>query len=121
MALRKMILEATQKIPLTLWKDGTIRVKGSRLLVDAIVNAHNLGQCPEEIFDSFPSESYAIADIYLIIAYYLRNKSKIDKYIAGRERKAKEIRKEIEESQNYQEKTQILRNKILDRWKNNQK
>lgn len=48
-----MTLETTQKVPLSLWQDGSIRVKGTRLLVDMIVEAHNRGECPEEIFESF--------------------------------------------------------------------
>ena len=87
-------LETTQTIPLTLWKDGTIRVKGSRLLIDMIVNAHNRGECPEAIAEAFPSAT--VAEIYSIIAYYLNNKSKIDKYLMKREKEAEEIWKKIE-------------------------
>ena len=91
-----MTLETTQTVPLTLWEDGTIRVKGTRLLIDMIVGAYNRGESPEEIFESFPSEIYTVADIYSIIAYYLTHKEKIDEYLADREKKAKKIRKEIE-------------------------
>jgi len=97
-----MILETTQKIPLSLWKDGSIRVKGTRLLIDMIVNAHNRGESPEDIYDSFPSEAYAIADIYSIIAYYLRNKTKIDNYLAKREKEAEKFWKTLESDEKYQ-------------------
>lgn len=104
-----MILETTQKVPLTLWKDGTIRVKGTRLLIDMIVDAHNRGECPEEIFDSFPSDVYNIADIYSIIAYYLKNKSKIDKYLANREKDAEKFWKKLEADPEYQARIKELK------------
>ena len=95
-----MTLETTQTIPLTLWKDGTIRVKGSRLLLDMIVNAHNRGECPEAIAEAFPSAT--VAEIYLIIAYYLNHKPKIDKYLVKREKEAEEIRRKIEADPKHQ-------------------
>lgn len=108
-----MILEATQKIPLTLWKDGTIRVKGTRLLIDTIISAHQRGECPEEIFASFPSDIYTVADIYSIISYYLQNKAKIDKYLARREKEAEKMWEEIEADPKYQENRKRLKEKML--------
>jgi len=116
-----MILETTQKVPLTLWKDGTIRVKGSRLPVDRIIYAYQQGEIPEEIFESFPSVVYTVADIYLIIAYYLQNKSKMDKYLAKRKKEAEKIKQEIEAMPDYQEKSADLREKLLKRWEHRQK
>lgn len=105
-----MTIETTQKVPLTLWKDGTIRVKGTRLLIDMIVSAHNRGICPEEIFESFPSDIYTVADIYSIIAYYLKNKSKVDKYLAQRESEAEKVWKTLEKDKNYQARINELTN-----------
>jgi uncharacterized protein (DUF433 family) len=91
-----MTLETTQTVPLTFWKDGTIRIKGTRLLLDMIVGAHNRGECPEEIFESFPSDEYTVADIYAVIAYYLSHKAKIDNHLAMNTKKAEAIWKKIE-------------------------
>ncbi len=91
-----MTIETIQTVPLSFWKDGTIRIKGTRLLLDMIVGAHNRGECPEEIFESFPSDEYTVADIYLVIAYYLSHKAKIDKHLAQRTKKAEAIWKQIE-------------------------
>lgn len=96
------MIETTQKVPLTLWQDGSIRVKGTRLLIDIIVEAHNRGECPEEIFESFPSDIYTVADIYSIIAYYLTHKKKIDNYIAKREKEAEKFWKQLESDPKYQ-------------------
>ena len=97
-----MTIQTTQTVPLTLWEDGTIRVKDTRLLIDMIVGAHNRGMCPEDIFDSFPSDIYTVADIYSVIAYYLQNKSKIDKYLAKREKDAEKFWAKIETDEKYQ-------------------
>ena len=91
-----MIVEETQVVPLTVWEDGSIRVKATRLLIDMIVNAHNRGECPEEIFKAFPSKDYTVADIYAVIAYYLSNKTTLDEYFDERTKKAEVFWKKIE-------------------------
>ena len=116
-----MTIDTTQKVPLNVWEDGTIRVKNTRLLIDMIINAHKRGECPEEIYEAFPSKDYTVADIYAVIAYYLTHKSKIDKYLAKRESEAEELRKEIESAPGYQERRNKLREKLLERWKEKQK
>lgn len=116
-----MTLKTTQLVPLTKWQDGSIRVKGSRLPIDGIIYAYREGEIPESIFDSYPSEAYTVADIYAIIAYYLSNKPKFDRYLAKREKEALEIRKEIEAMPNYKERSDNLRAKLLARWEERQK
>lgn len=91
-----MVLEATQTVPLELWEDGTIRVGGSRLLIDLIISAHDRGECPEEIFETYPSKHYTVADIYSVIAYYLANKKKFDRYLNNRKNDADVVWKKIE-------------------------
>lgn len=88
------------------------------MLIDMIVNAHNRGECPEEIFESFPSDVYTVADIYSIIAYYLQNKSKIDKYLAKRDKEAEEVWKKIEALPNYQENRRKLKKELIKRLEN---
>lgn len=96
-----MTVKTIQTVPITFWKDGTIRIKGTRLLLDMIVEAHNRGDCPEEIFEAFPSENYTVADIYSIISYYLSHKAKIDKHLAQRTQKAQAVWKKIESDPQY--------------------
>lgn len=75
-----------------------------------IVGAHNRGECPEEIHDLLPSNDYTVADIYLIIAYYLKNKAKIDIYLAKREREAERFWKTLEDDEKYQARITKLKN-----------
>ncbi|MGI8640008.1 MAG: DUF433 domain-containing protein [Pyrinomonadaceae bacterium] len=110
-----MTIETTQKVPLTLWKDGSIRVKGTRLLIDMIINAHKRGSSPEEIFDAFPSNEYTVADIYSIISYYLTHQSKIDNYLAEREKEAEQFWEKFETDAKYQKRTKEFREKFLNR------
>ncbi len=96
-----MTLDAVQTVPLTQWEDGSIRVKDTRLLVDMIIYAHKRGLCPEEIYESFPSTSYSVADIYAVIAYYLSHKVEIDAYLSYREKESEEMWKTIEGDPKY--------------------
>ena len=116
-----MTIETTQTVPLALWEDGTIRVKNTRLLIDMIVNAHNRGECPEEIFDAFPSEVYTVADIYAVIAYYLAHKIEIYKHLADREREAEAVWKKIEALPNYRANKVKLKQALLNRCQEKQK
>lgn len=104
-----MNIQTIQKVPLTLWKDGSIRVKGTRLLIDIIINAHQRGECPEEIFEAFPSDVYTIADIYSIVAYYLKNKEKLERYMAKRKKEADKFWKNIESDKKYQARIKELK------------
>ena len=107
-----MTLETTQKVPLTFWKDGSIRLKGTRLLLDTIIGAHQRGDCPEEIFEAFPSNEYKVADIYSVLAYYLSNREKIEKYLAKRQKEADEFWKQIESDPKHQAQRKELRDRM---------
>jgi uncharacterized protein (DUF433 family) len=113
-----MTIDTTQSVPLTLWEDGTIRVTGTRLLLDMIINAHKQGDIPEIIAESFPSVS--VAEVYAIIAYYLNNKEKIEKYLAEQEKEAEEIKKKLESIPGYTEK-QLKFDEILNKRRKNLK
>ncbi|MDQ3219474.1 MAG: DUF433 domain-containing protein [Acidobacteriota bacterium] len=104
-----MTLETTQKVPLTFWEDGSIRLRGTRLLLDMIVGAHQRGDCPEEIFEAFPSNEYTVADIYAVLAYYLSHKEKIDNHLAKREAKAEAIWGKIESDPIHQDRINELK------------
>jgi len=116
-----MTIDTTQTVPLNVWEDGTIRVKNTRLLIDMIVNAHKRGECPEEIYEAFPSKDYTVADIYAVIAYYLTHKSKIEKYLAKREKEAENIWGKIEAMPDYQNNRTKLKEELHARWNAKQK
>jgi uncharacterized protein (DUF433 family) len=66
--------------------DGGIRVGGTRVTLDTVVAAFDSGATAEEIVQQYPS--LTLADVYSVIAYYLRHESKVRAYLAERQRKA---------------------------------
>jgi uncharacterized protein (DUF433 family) len=81
--------------PVRLDTDGAVRVAGSRVTLDTLIGTFNAGSPPDEIQRKFPS--LELADIYAVLAYYLRNREEIDQLLAEHERQAAEIRRKIEE------------------------
>lgn len=76
-------------------KDDVVRVRGTRVTLDAIVHAFNEGCTAEEILLDYPTLS--LADIYAVFAYYLRHREEVDAYVARRHLEAQELRRQIEE------------------------
>lgn len=89
-----MKLETTQPVPLALTKDGTIRIKGSRVSLNSIVHHFKQGATAEQIQDSFPSLS--LREIYGAIAYYLEHTEVVEEYLRERQEQAEETRHSIE-------------------------
>ena len=58
---------------------GEIRIKGSRIAIDTIVEQYNSGSTPEEMAGTY--QSISLAQIYVTIAYYLSNRAQVDAYI----------------------------------------
>ena len=74
--------------------DGVLRVAGTRVSLDSVVNAFDMGATAEEIAHRYPS--LGIASVYEVIAYVLRHRDAIDTYLVARELKGAEVRTEIE-------------------------
>ena len=70
--------------PVPLWIDeyGVARVGDSQVLLDIVIREFNNGAEPEAIAQGFPTLN--LADVYGVIAYYLRHRKEIDDYLAGR-------------------------------------
>lgn len=71
-----------------------IRIKGTRIGIETVVYAFQDGLSPEEIVQEYPPLS--LEQVYTTIAYYLRNRSEIDEYIARLEKWAEERQRERE-------------------------
>jgi uncharacterized protein (DUF433 family) len=85
----------TEQVPIQTGADGVMRVSGSRVALDVIVQAFQEGVTAEEIAQQYPSEP--LADVYQLIAYYLRHTSEIDEYLARRNRIAEQVREAVEQ------------------------
>jgi uncharacterized protein (DUF433 family) len=81
------------KVPLET-KKGIVRVRGSRVTLDTIVRAFRSGAKADDIHRSFPT--VGLADIYAVIAYYLRHSDEVDEYLQQGSEAAALIRTENE-------------------------
>lgn len=102
----------TAILPLKMDKDGVIRVSKTRVTLDTIVSAFLEGLTAEEIAVQYPV--VPLADVYSIIGYYLRQKKKVDTYLARREKIAEKVRKQNESRFNQSG----IRKRLLARKKN---
>jgi uncharacterized protein (DUF433 family) len=80
----------TEPIPLETTADGVVRISGTRVTLDTVVDAFNEGATAEEIVQQYPS--LQLADVYSVISYYLREQSTVDAYLQQREAQAAAIR-----------------------------
>lgn len=87
----------TQPVPLRVDASGTVRVAGTRLTLETVVEAFRRGDSPREIAAAFPSLD--LADVYAVIAYYLRHRPDVDAYVQEQEAKAAEVRQKLEAHQ----------------------
>jgi uncharacterized protein (DUF433 family) len=87
----------TEPIPLRIDEYGVIRVGDSQVLFDIVIREFNNGAEPEAIAHGFPTLN--LADVYGVIAYYLRHREEIDDYLRTRRQEAEKLRQEIEAKQ----------------------
>jgi uncharacterized protein (DUF433 family) len=107
-------LETLQTVPLTRWADGSIRIAGSRVPLYAVIYHFQLGSTPEQIAYKF--QGLHPADIYAVIAYYLRHREEIDKYLQEQESEADARQRQIESDPNYQREKREFHDLLMARW-----
>jgi uncharacterized protein (DUF433 family) len=88
-----LLIEANP-VPLRSEPDGTIRVAGTRLTLDAVVTAYRDGASPEQIVERFPSLS--LPDAYAVVGYCLRFRQEVEAYLEVRRDAAESLRQQIE-------------------------
>ena len=91
------IVLRAEEPPLRRDTSGGLRIGNSRVLLELVVHAFEDGATPEAIAQRYPTAT--LADIYSVLAYYLRHQEEISAYLAEREQKAEEVRKRIEGEQ----------------------
>jgi uncharacterized protein (DUF433 family) len=85
---------ALEPIPLATDSGGVIRVGGTRVTLDTVIDTFMTGASPEEIAQDFPV--LHLDDVYAVITYYLRHRAEVDAYVRTRRFRAAAIRSEIE-------------------------
>lgn len=84
-------------VPLRTDASGAIRVGETRVLFYLVVEAFKGGNTPEQIASAY--DSLVLADVYGVIAYYLRHQSEVDEFLRDLDADADEIRRTIEAAQ----------------------
>ncbi len=82
-----------QPIPLAVGEDGIARVADTRVRLEAVVGAYHEGVTAEEI--SLRYTTVDLADVYLVIGYYLKHRYEVDKYLQDRRSEDQAIREEV--------------------------
>jgi uncharacterized protein (DUF433 family) len=82
-------------LPLVFDELGVARIKGTRVTLDSVITAFCLGATPEETV--LQSPTLDLADVYAVIAHYLRDRGTVDSYLSEYETRCAEVRRENEE------------------------
>jgi uncharacterized protein (DUF433 family) len=80
-------------VPIQEDANGDLRVGGTRVLLDLVVNAFEDGATPETIVQQYTT--LQLPDVYAVVAYYLRHRPEIEEYLRNRERRAEDIKQRI--------------------------
>jgi uncharacterized protein (DUF433 family) len=83
--------------PLAEDADGAVRIGGTRVLLELVIEAFQDGATPEMIVQQY--STLALGDVYAVIGYYLRHRAEVEAYLAQREKKAEEVQRRIESQQ----------------------
>jgi uncharacterized protein (DUF433 family) len=74
--------------------DGVLRIGGTRVRLETIINAFKSGSAAEEILLKYPSLN--LIDIYAVITYYLWSREEVEGYLEERRRIEEAVRRENE-------------------------
>ncbi len=85
---------AADPVPLRTEADGSMRIGKTRVTLDILIAAFHDRLSPEEIVQQITVLD--LADVYAVLAFYLRHQEAVDAYLAEREQQAIEIRAKIE-------------------------
>lgn len=85
---------AAEPVPLVTDSEDVVRIAGTRVTLDTVVEVYRAGSTPEEIARHYPS--LQLADVYAVLTYYLRHQEEVDAYLRRRQEEAGAIRQEAE-------------------------
>ena len=81
-AMAEAVLDQPPQVPLSVGRDGVIRIAGTRVTLDTVAEAFSQGATAEEIAQQYPSLS--LADVYSIVGHLLRHPAEVAQYLSGR-------------------------------------
>lgn len=83
-----------EPVPLVRDQAGRLMVPGTRISLDVFVVHFKRGKTPESIHEAY--ETVSLADVYAILAYYLRHRAEVDSYLSEQEHEGTAIQSRIE-------------------------
>ena len=84
----------TEVIPIYTDDNGRMRISGTRVLLDLIVDAYHRGETPEHIVQMYTT--LTLDQVYFALGYYLRHREAVDDYIRRMDEAAERLRREWE-------------------------
>ena len=81
-----MLTSQADPVPIREESDGTLRVCGSRVLLELILQAFEGGASPEAIVQRY--STLRLPDVYSVISHYLDHREEMAEYVKLRERRA---------------------------------
>ena len=84
----------TEAPPLRVDTGGAIRVGDSRVSLDLVVEQYEGGMTPEDMVRVY--DTLELADVYAVVAYYLRHPNEVRAYLTRRAEEAQGLRAKIE-------------------------
>jgi uncharacterized protein (DUF433 family) len=66
-------------LPIRVDSSGALRVGNTRVTIDSVLQSYLAGDTPEAIVQAF--DTLELADVYAVIAHYLRHRTEFDQYL----------------------------------------
>jgi uncharacterized protein (DUF433 family) len=80
--------------PLRVDEGGAVRVGNTRITLDLIVEQYQNGMTPEDMVRAY--DTLEPADVYAVVAYYLRHRDDVAAYLQRRQTEASALRAQVE-------------------------
>ena len=91
-----MLQITDQTVPLSTDPGGTLLVTGTRVSLHSVVGMFEEGASAEEIAHEF--DSLALADVYAVLTYYLRNREAVRSALMAEEERSEEAARRFDPS-----------------------
>ena len=88
------LMPGTMIVPLRADSHGVLRVGSTRVAFESVVRAFRQGATPEAVGEKFPS--LALAEIYLVTAYYLQHEDEVEAWLHEQDSLAESVREQVE-------------------------
>lgn len=86
-------IEATAP-PLRMTEEGIVYVGNTRVPLETVIWTYDEGASAEEIVMRF--DALALADVYAVIAYYLKYRDRVETYLESAKTESERVRRENE-------------------------